>query len=87
MAASVEKVSLAIGREELEWARQRAERQGTSLSAVLTEAARVARELEAHRARQDAAWGAFLAWATEGEGVSPEALEAAQRELDRLDGP
>jgi hypothetical protein len=82
MAASVEKVSVAIGRDELEWAKERAEREGTSLSAVLTAATRAAREQEARRARQDAAWGAILSWATEGQGVSPEALAAAERELD-----
>ena len=82
MAASVEKVSVAIGRDELEWARGRAEREGVSLSAVLTDAARVARELEARRARQDTAWWAFMDWATEGEGLPTEAFEAAQKELD-----
>jgi hypothetical protein len=81
MSASVEKVSVAIGREELEWARGRAEQQGTSLSAVLTHVARTFREQEARRARQDAAWGAFTEWATEGEGLPPETIEAAQQEL------
>jgi hypothetical protein len=83
MAVSVEKVSVAIGRDELEWARERAEREGTSLSAVLTDAARVARDLEARRTRQDAAWASFLEWATEGQGLPPGALAAAQRELKK----
>jgi hypothetical protein len=83
MAASVEKVSLAIGREELEWAREQAERKGTSLSAVLTSAARLARRVEARRTRQQAAWQSFLAWATDGEGLSPEAVRAAADELSR----
>jgi hypothetical protein len=82
VAASVEKVSVAIGLDELEWARGRAERDGVSLSAVLTEAARKARDLEERWARQDAAWKSFVDWATEGKGLSTETLEAAQRELD-----
>ena len=81
MSVSVEKVSVAIGREELEWARERAEREGTSLSAVLTYAARAFREQEARRARKDAAWLSFMEWATEGEGLTTGALEAAEREL------
>jgi len=82
MAASVEKVSVAIGNDELEWARERARREGSSLSAVLTDAARVARELEQQKARQEAAWRAFVEYATEGQGLSAEAIEAAARELD-----
>jgi hypothetical protein len=81
MSVSVEKVSVAIGREELEWARGRAEKEGTSLSAVLTHAARTFREHEARRAHQDAAWWSFMEWATEGEGLPTGMLEAAQREL------
>lgn len=81
MPVSVKKVSVAIGLDELEWARGRAERDGTSLSAVLTEATRAAREFEARRVRQDAAWLSFLEWATEGAGLPTGALEAAQREL------
>ncbi len=84
MPVSVEKVSVAIGRDELEWARERAERDGTSLSAVLTGATRTARELEAHRARQDAAWAAYLEWATDGKGLPQDALAAAVDELDRV---
>jgi hypothetical protein len=82
MAVSVEKISVAIAHEELEWARARAEREGTSVSAVLSDAARAARKLEAVRARQALAWDAFLEWATDGKGLSPEALEAAALELD-----
>lgn len=81
MSASVEKVSVAIGRDVLEWARERAEREGLSLSAVLTEAARLGRDAEERRARQEAAWTAFVDWATEGQGLPAAALEDAEREL------
>ena len=84
MTVSVEKVSVAIGRDELEWARGRAAREGTSLSAVLTEAARTVRELEAQRSRRDAAWWWFLEWAADGEGLPPEVLDAARLELELL---
>lgn len=47
---TVEKVSVALNLEELEWARQRADREGASLSAVLSAALRAARQAEA-RAR------------------------------------
>jgi hypothetical protein len=82
VAASVAKVSVALGKEELEWARSRAEREGISVSAVLTGAARAAREAEQRKVRQDAAWRSFLKWATKGAGVPNAVLEAARRELD-----
>jgi hypothetical protein len=81
---SVEKVSVALGRDELEWARERAEREGTSLSAVLTQATRQVRELEAAQTRQDAAWAEFLEWATNGKGLTQEAVASATAELDRV---
>jgi hypothetical protein len=84
MPVSVEKVSVALGRDELEWARERAEREGTSLSAVLTQATRQVRELEAAQARQDAAWAEFLEWATDGKGLPEEAVAAAAAELGRV---
>lgn len=82
MAATVRKVSLAIGNEELTWAEDRAEREGKSVSAVLTEVARAARETELHKTRQRQAWEEYLAWATDGRGFTSEELEAARRELD-----
>jgi hypothetical protein len=85
MAATVVKVSVALGLEELEWARDGAERLGTSVSSVLTEAARAARELEAQRARQQTAWDEYLAWATDGKGLPEGVLEASRRELAALD--
>ena len=85
MSASVEKVSVAIGRDVLDWARKRAELQGLSLSAVLTEAARLGREAAERQARQEAAWSAFRKWAVKGrKGLSAAALEAAERELGDL---
>ena len=82
MSASVEKVSVAIGRDVLEWARKRAELEGLSLSAVLTEAVRLGREAAERQARQDAAWAAFKKWALKGrKGLPASALEAAEREL------
>ena len=47
MAASVEKLSVSLGVEEAAWAREQAEATGTSLSAVLTEAVRRQRKLDA----------------------------------------
>jgi hypothetical protein len=47
MATSVAKVSLSLGQSELEWAQSRAQRDGISLSAVVTEAVRLARQHEA----------------------------------------
>lgn len=79
---TVKKVSVAIGKEELDWLRQRAEREGVSLSAVVTDAAREARVRAMKRAQQDAAWSRFLDWATDGKGLSERVREAARRELD-----
>ncbi|MDH5673174.1 MAG: hypothetical protein OEZ06_13545 [Myxococcales bacterium] len=73
---------MAIGRDVLEWARERAEREGLSLSAILTEAARLGRETAERRIRQDAAWSEIVKSATEGEGLPDSALEAAERALD-----
>lgn len=84
VAPSVRKVSVAIGHEELEWARERAAREGTSLSAVLTDAARLAREVDLRRERQRLAWAEFLGWATDGAGLSDEDLERGRRELEEV---
>ncbi|MBZ0251221.1 MAG: hypothetical protein K8F93_16320 [Burkholderiales bacterium] len=83
MAATVKKVSLAIGREELAWARKRAKHEGRSVSSVLTEVVRLARQAEIERARRRDAWSEVLAWALEGQPpFSPEEHEDALRELD-----
>jgi DNA-binding IclR family transcriptional regulator len=81
MAANVQKVSVAIGKRELSWAKRQARRAGTSVSAVLTAAARAALEAEQERALRDAAWAEFVEWSTGGKGVAPDDLEAARREL------
>jgi hypothetical protein len=83
MTVSVKKVSVALGNDELQWARRRAEREGTSLSAVLTDATRVARESETRKKKQQAAWSSFTKWATAGKGPPPAAIAAAERELNR----
>lgn len=82
MSSSVEKISVALGRDVLQWARERAARDGLSLSAVLTEIARLGRDAAERAAEQQAAWDEFVGWATDGDGVSPEALADAARELD-----
>lgn len=45
--ATVEKLSVSLGAEEAAWARQQAEASGRSLSAVLTDALRRQRKLDA----------------------------------------
>jgi len=47
--ATVEKISVSIPIEELEWAREQAEEGATSLSAVVSEALRRARQSSARR--------------------------------------
>jgi hypothetical protein len=47
--ARAAKLSVSIQKEELEWAREEAERTGTSVSAVLTEALRRQRRAQAMR--------------------------------------
>lgn len=44
--ASTEKISVTIDAEALEWMRRRARKSGSSLSAVMTEAARLLRQNE-----------------------------------------
>ena len=74
---------MALGNDELEWARRRAEREGTSLSAVLTDATRVAREVETRKKKQQAAWSSFTKWATAGKSLPPAVIAAAEQELNR----
>ena len=50
MSTSSEKISVSIGKRELRWARERAQRAHVSLSAVFTEAVRLARQHEARLA-------------------------------------
>lgn len=71
---STAKVSVAIGEEELAWARALARREGKSLSAVLTESLAERRRL--------AALHEVVAWMGEGESpLSAAELAAARRAL------
>ncbi|MBN9166427.1 MAG: hypothetical protein BGO98_05925 [Myxococcales bacterium 68-20] len=71
---STAKVSVAIGQEELAWARSVARREGKSLSAVLTESLAERKRLSALRE--------VVAWMGEGSApLSDEELSAANREL------
>jgi hypothetical protein len=71
---STAKVSVAIGEEELEWARSLARREGKSLSAVLTESIAERRRLAALRE--------VVSWMGKGEEpLSKEELAAANRAL------
>jgi hypothetical protein len=68
------KVSVALGEDELEWARSVARREGKSLSAVLTESLAERRRLAALREVID--------WMQKGEEpLSQDELAAANREL------
>ena len=68
------KVSVAIGEDELAWARSVARREGKSLSAVFTESLAERKRLAALRE--------VVAWMGKGEEpLSKEELAAANREL------
>ena len=67
---STKKVSLALGLDELAWAKRRAGRK-RSLSSVVTEALRVARRLEAQKE--------VVAWLFEGKPTPPEAQPSRVR--------
>lgn len=82
MASRIKKISLAIGRDEFVWAQRRARQEGTSVSAVLTNAARRMREEEAEQAKRDAAWNEIMEWALDGKPLTEEEMGAARRELD-----
>jgi hypothetical protein len=72
--ASTEKISVAIGRDELAWAKSVARREGKSLSAVVTESLAERRRL--------AALGEVVAWMAEGEPPLTEAeLNVARHEI------
>jgi|HubBroStandDraft_3_1064219.scaffolds.fasta_scaffold2809743_1 hypothetical protein len=73
--AATEKVSVAIGRDELAWAKALARREKKSLSAVLTEALAERRRLRA--------LGEVVTWMAEDQPPLTKAeLRAARRELD-----
>jgi len=65
------KVSVALGRAELGWARARARREHKSLSAVVTESLAAQRRLEA--------LGEVVAWMAEGQAPLTRAERAAAR--------
>jgi hypothetical protein len=87
MASKIKKISLAIGRDEFAWAQRRARQEGTSVSAVLTNAARRMREDEAQQAKRDAAWNEVMEWALDGKPLTERELDAARRELDGEQAP
>jgi hypothetical protein len=71
---STAKVSVAIGRAELAWAKTLARREGKSLSAVVTESLAERRRLTA--------LAEVVAWMAEAQpSLTDEELNAAQREL------
>ena len=71
MAATTEKVSVSLATEDLAWARQRAEKSDTSLSAVLSAALRRERQFEAR--------GRLLEELGTAD-ITPDELEAARAE-------
>jgi hypothetical protein len=74
---STAKVSVALGEDELAWARSVARREGKSLSAVLTESLAERRRLAALREVID--------WMQKGEEpLSQDELAAANRELGTM---
>lgn len=65
--------TIKLPREEFDWAKARAEREGTTVSVVVTEAVRKARQLEARRE--------VLAWLDEGQTpLTAQELEAVDNE-------
>lgn len=73
------KVSVAIGEDELSWARSVARREGKSLSAVVTESLSERRRLAALRDVVD--------WMGEGDApLSAAELAAAKRAIHRVGG-
>lgn len=67
-----ERVSIVMDREALAWARARAKTEGRTVSEVVNDAIR--------RARQAEAWSEYLAWALDGrEPPSPAELEVVER--------
>jgi hypothetical protein len=72
--SSTAKISVAVGHEELAWARAAAKRRGKSLSAVVTEALAEQKRLDAMRD--------VLDWLSEGaEPLTPKERAAARRAL------
>lgn len=81
MGANVRKVTLAITNEEYDWAARLAKRAGTSISSVLSAAAKEKREREEQDAAQRRAWADVVDYVTAGSPLTPAELVAAEREL------
>jgi sugar/nucleoside kinase (ribokinase family) len=87
MGTHVRKVTLAIANEEYDWAARVAKRTGTSISSVLSLAAKEKREREERDAAQKRAWADVVEYVTAGKPFTPEELASAQRELDLVRRP
>jgi len=87
MGTHVRKVTLAITNEEYAWAARVAKRTGTSISSVLSAAAKEKREREERDAAQARAWAEFVEYVTDGVPFTREELAAAARELDEVQRP
>ena len=81
MGANVRKITLAITNEEYDWAARIPKRAGTSISSVLSSAAREKREREEQDASQRRAWADVVEHVTAGTPLTRAELAAAEREL------
>ncbi|MBK7402944.1 MAG: hypothetical protein IPJ34_43650, partial [Myxococcales bacterium] len=84
MSANVRKVTLAITKDEYEWAERTATRTGVSISSVLSAAAREKRTAEERDARQRTAWAEVVDLVLAGSPLTEDELAAAKAELDGL---
>jgi predicted aspartyl protease len=82
VATNVRKVTLAITNEEYAWALRRAKGEGTSVSAVLSAAAKEKRHAEEQAETQRQAWAEIVAYVTNGAQLTSEELAAAEKELN-----
>lgn len=80
--SSVTKKSVSIGDRELEWAEAEADREGVSLSAIVTEALRHLRATREAESQRDRAWSEYMSWFEDSHGpLTVEELEDAARAL------
>jgi hypothetical protein len=70
--ANTEKLSVALGSDELSWVKKRAKRLGASASSVIADAVRQAKEIEARRE--------VLGWLLEDQ---PAITDAERKRVDR----
>jgi hypothetical protein len=87
MGARVRKVTLAITNEEYAWAWRVAKRTKTSISSVLSAAAKEKRERDERDAAQARAWAEFEEYVTDGVPFTREERAAVERELAELQRP